>query len=547
MFNGSATIGRTLASLVSGTWPHWHAVVIDDGSTDAGRGSEVVANRAESDPRISLISQTNSGLAGARNAGLDWIAGRLAAGSYSQADEPGHTVMFLDCDDTVAPDGLRRLVQTAEHTGFGAYGGFNMVDAAGQMLATQRPGRPVLDLDALLDLEFVVTHCLLTPWSVLADRRFTECGPLQRVEDYQMWYRLAGEGARWAAVGDGNTDPVVSYTITRASMSQDLHGMFSAAVDVVRQGHIDAKADRQRMATAVARTALTWATRLAMRPQTDQLSEHLAASTSDNSIESAIKLVQPFVADLAKDDALPSLIAGAIGGAVVCSWAMPLTASDGRGGAVLGWLDPAAKWINRLCRSCAVARRTSSWRLSADVAAELARLTVSNRTVARCIAERISLCVQAQWSVPCQSALPPATVLLYGLGRNAGDVTLAITANPRLAGEIKSGRLLLRGRDHAIEPDSHGAAVWQSRGLIVEGQDLPLADSTIVVVTPVHDAILLNRAGVASTRYALRWSEIASYLADQTHSQILAAIEAAAFADGHPEAMEFRPPCRASA
>lgn len=73
-------------------------IVVDDGSTDGT--AESLAEMASQDPRITVITQPNSGTAGgARNPAI----GRAA----------GEFVFFLDSDDCLTPDALRRMVEVA--------------------------------------------------------------------------------------------------------------------------------------------------------------------------------------------------------------------------------------------------------------------------------------------------------------------------------------------------------------------------------------------------------------------------------------------------
>lgn len=73
-------------------------VVVDDGSTD---GSDaVIAREAAADPRITVITQPNSGTpGGARNPALDVVRGTF--------------VFFLDSDDLLTPGALESMVDTA--------------------------------------------------------------------------------------------------------------------------------------------------------------------------------------------------------------------------------------------------------------------------------------------------------------------------------------------------------------------------------------------------------------------------------------------------
>lgn len=87
--NRAAFIGTAIRSLL-----HQRAdadidiVVVDDGSTDAT--AEVVSGLAASDPAVRLVRQPRTGVAGARNTGLDNI--------HPEAE----LVTFLDSDDACA-------------------------------------------------------------------------------------------------------------------------------------------------------------------------------------------------------------------------------------------------------------------------------------------------------------------------------------------------------------------------------------------------------------------------------------------------------------
>ncbi len=92
MYNSAKWIGGALDCVLSQTCRDYEIIVVDDGSTDDG--AEIVARYG--DPRITLISQSNRGLAGARNTGI-----RNARGRY---------VALLDADDRWHPDKLAEHV-----------------------------------------------------------------------------------------------------------------------------------------------------------------------------------------------------------------------------------------------------------------------------------------------------------------------------------------------------------------------------------------------------------------------------------------------------
>lgn len=77
-------------------------IAIDDGSTD---GSDaVLAELAAEDPRLTVLTQENSGTAGGgRNPGISRATGEF--------------IFFLDSDDRLTHDALRRMVEVAESEG----------------------------------------------------------------------------------------------------------------------------------------------------------------------------------------------------------------------------------------------------------------------------------------------------------------------------------------------------------------------------------------------------------------------------------------------
>ncbi len=94
-YNYERYVGRALESLQQQTWPHWEAVVCDDGSSD--HSAEVIAAYALRDPRIALLRQANAGMASALNT--------------AAASARGDLVALLDSDDEYLPNRLEAVVQ----------------------------------------------------------------------------------------------------------------------------------------------------------------------------------------------------------------------------------------------------------------------------------------------------------------------------------------------------------------------------------------------------------------------------------------------------
>src|SRR5579863_272896 len=155
VFNGAATVGEALASVLAQSYPDFELIVVDDGSTDAT--AQVLASYADS---IKLISRANGGISAARNSGL-----RAAVGEY---------VALLDCDDVWLPAMLERTVAAldAAPRAVLAYTDLAVIDSDGRALETALVGAetahaPTLD-------EMLTRLWPIMPSAVVIRRRVLE-------------------------------------------------------------------------------------------------------------------------------------------------------------------------------------------------------------------------------------------------------------------------------------------------------------------------------------------------------------------------------------
>lgn len=100
-FNVADHIAAAVASMKAQHFTDFEAIVIDDGSTDQTAAFAQAA--IGSDPRFRLIRQTNRGLSGARNAGLDLARAPV--------------IGFLDTDDRLDPMFLHLLHDDLQTSG----------------------------------------------------------------------------------------------------------------------------------------------------------------------------------------------------------------------------------------------------------------------------------------------------------------------------------------------------------------------------------------------------------------------------------------------
>jgi glycosyltransferase involved in cell wall biosynthesis len=88
VYNGLPYLRQAVESVRAQTWPDWQLVAVDDGSRDGSAGYLASLR----DERITIVRQTNQGLAAALNHGLRHCAGELVA--------------RLDADDVAEPTRL---------------------------------------------------------------------------------------------------------------------------------------------------------------------------------------------------------------------------------------------------------------------------------------------------------------------------------------------------------------------------------------------------------------------------------------------------------
>lgn len=128
VYNVEPYLRKCVQSVLDQTYPHIQVLLVNDGSTDGG--GEICDAFAAADPRVSVISQPNSGLGSARNAGIS-----RAAGAY---------LLFLDGDDFLQPNTIRHCIQEAEKSGAEVViFGFTHIGARGKVRSQSVPRKPV--------------------------------------------------------------------------------------------------------------------------------------------------------------------------------------------------------------------------------------------------------------------------------------------------------------------------------------------------------------------------------------------------------------------
>ncbi|WP_019144772.1 glycosyltransferase family 2 protein [Aeromicrobium massiliense] len=212
-WNRAASLRGAIESVQAQTWPHWEAVVVDDGSDDDT--AVVVRALAARDERVRLVSRPHEGVSAARNAGI-----AHARGAY---------VAFLDSDNVWQPGFLKAMVAVMSDGGLtAAYGTLEQRTAKGsEFRCVASLTREILLRDNHVDLNVLVvrTDLLRTVGG------FDE--GLRRAVDYDLVLRLSV-----------HTDlvhvPVVGVAYTNDSSAEDRISVREPMAwnDVVHQRHV---------------------------------------------------------------------------------------------------------------------------------------------------------------------------------------------------------------------------------------------------------------------------------------------------------------------
>lgn len=198
-YNPGPYLRSALESIVAQTYPHWEAVVVDDGSSEDLSWVDTLH------PRIRRVRQPNGGLSSARNKGIRETTGELVA--------------FLDADDLWLPDKLQRQVEALATSPVSLVStGFVVVDSEGAELSGGFVGYAD-SYEELLQGNGICASTVVVRRSALE-----ECGDfdptLAQCEDWDMWLRIA----RHHQVAK-MTDVLARYRVHGGNMTRDYLSM----------------------------------------------------------------------------------------------------------------------------------------------------------------------------------------------------------------------------------------------------------------------------------------------------------------------------------
>jgi glycosyltransferase involved in cell wall biosynthesis len=196
VYDGAGVIERSVRSVLAQELTDWELVVVDDGSRDDG--GAVALRAADGDARTKLVVQENRGRSAARNAGAV-----VATGEY---------IVFLDADDEVRPEWLRRMSDVGVPTGA------ELIHCGGSRLIDGAPAKRVRSVryGALFAYQFGPFQS-----GMFATRaaRFRELGgfaeDMSFGENYELGLRLAHAAADGGWTTASVDEPLVIVHVTR--------------------------------------------------------------------------------------------------------------------------------------------------------------------------------------------------------------------------------------------------------------------------------------------------------------------------------------------
>jgi glycosyltransferase involved in cell wall biosynthesis len=193
VFDAAATVDAAVRSILGGTFEDFEIVCVDDGSADATPAR--LAALAAADPRVRVVRRPHEGLVAALNHGLGLcrapLVARMDADDLSAPERLARQVARLDGEPALDLVSCRVRIRARDASGAEA-------PAAGGMQRYEAWLNGLLEPEAIAAARFVESP--IAHPTVLARRAVFAGGYRDGdlPEDYDLWLRRLGEGARFA-------------------------------------------------------------------------------------------------------------------------------------------------------------------------------------------------------------------------------------------------------------------------------------------------------------------------------------------------------------
>lgn len=214
-YNVSPYVTEAIASALGQTLRNLEVVVVDDGSTDQTPDILRELQRRRADNRLRVVTQTNAGLAAARNAGI--------------LNSIGEFIGFLDADDIWMPEKAELQVRAMLHD---PEIGISFSHSAYITEEGHRTGTVLSAENPEPSLHSMIRRNHVGNGSTPVVRRdcFDIAGlfrpELRSCEDYEMWCRILWQTPYRAALVN---EPLTLYRLRHSSLSFNSKGFTSNA------------------------------------------------------------------------------------------------------------------------------------------------------------------------------------------------------------------------------------------------------------------------------------------------------------------------------
>jgi glycosyltransferase involved in cell wall biosynthesis len=208
-YNASQYLSETIDSVLAQTFDDFELLIIDDGSTD--NTAEIANHYCQLDNRVKLISQSNKGVASARNQGI-----KLANSKF---------IALLDADDLWLPN---KLFSHFEHLHHNSQVGVSFAKV--EFLTSNGELTGYLSnspLNGIKPAYLLYENPTITPSNFILRREvFEQVGnfeeQMRSLEDLELLLRVACNGI-WKI--EGINQVLTQYRISKSSLSSDLYKM----------------------------------------------------------------------------------------------------------------------------------------------------------------------------------------------------------------------------------------------------------------------------------------------------------------------------------
>ncbi len=226
-YNEERVIASTIRHLLDSDYPApLEILVVDDGSKDAT--AAVVGKIANAEPRVRLFRQPNGGKASALQRAMN--------------ESTHDTIVMIDADTMVAPDGIRKLVAHLEDPAVGAVSGYIRVGNTSRWLGRFQDLEYASAFEVDRRAQDFLGCIVVAPGALSAFRReaLLEAGPITNdtlAEDTDLTLQLHRLGWKVVFASDAFADTEAPETV-KALLSQRFRWAFGTLQCLWKHGKV---------------------------------------------------------------------------------------------------------------------------------------------------------------------------------------------------------------------------------------------------------------------------------------------------------------------